>query len=320
MSNEYVHFNNNAHPAVNEDNLNLMQQLIKQDISGAVSGDTLPLGAMIPFPGGTIPENYLLCDGSAVSRTTYALLFNVIGTTYGPGDGSTTFNLPDMRSRTLVGVDTRDSDLNAVGKTYGEKTHTLTQNQLPANMIDTANTGSTIDGYIARAGYTKTGSYNFGGVGQPFNIMQPSMATNYIIKAFQTAGVVAEVVNEHSESTTNVYSASYVDGIADYSTTEKVCGTWIDGKPLYRKTIIFGALPNNSIKTVAINISNLKQLVSLSGFARSSINRGGITLPHAVSNPIALFCDDTNVAVYTTSDRTDYNNAYIYIEYTKTTD
>ena len=206
-----IDFVNATHPAINDTNLNLMQDNIETAINAQVSGDTLPLGAMIPFPGGTIPDNYLLCDGSAVSRTTYSLLFNVIGTTYGEGDGSTTFNLPDMRLRTAVGVDTRDSDLNAVGKTYGEKTHTLTQSQLPANMIDTANSGSNTDGYIARAGYTKTGSYNFGGGSQPFNVMQPSMATNYIIKAFQTAGVVAQVVNEHSTSTTDVYSCDYVN-------------------------------------------------------------------------------------------------------------
>lgn len=208
---EKIDFVNARRPAINDINLNKMQVNIETAINAQVSGDTLPLGAMIPFPGGTIPDNYLLCDGSAVSRTTYALLFNVIGTTYGEGDGSTTFNLPDMRSRTLIGVDTRDSNLNAIGKTYGEKNHTLTKNELPANIIDTANSGSNTDGYIARAGYTASGSYNFGGETQPFNVMQPSMATNYIIKAFQTAGVVAEVVNEYSESTSNVYSANYIN-------------------------------------------------------------------------------------------------------------
>jgi microcystin-dependent protein len=220
-----IDFVNATHPAINDTNLNLMQDNIETAINAQVSGDTFPLGAMIPFPGGTIPDNYLLCDGSAVSRTTYSLLFNVIGTTYGKGDGSTTFNLPDMRLRTVVGVDTRDSDLNAVGKTYGEKTHTLTQNQLPANIIDTANTGSNTDGYIARAGYTKTGSYNFGGQGQPFNIMQPSMATNYIIKAFQTAGVVAQVVNRQSSGSTNVYSIDYINKMFAFTKTYTYSGS-----------------------------------------------------------------------------------------------
>ena len=57
-----------------------------------------PLGAIVPFGGDTAPTGWLLCDGSAVSRTTYAQLFEVIGTKYGPGDGSTTFNLPNRVS------------------------------------------------------------------------------------------------------------------------------------------------------------------------------------------------------------------------------
>ena len=55
-----------------------------------------PVGSIKPFAGTTVPDGYLLCDGSAISRTTYAALFAVIGTAYGTGDGSTTFNLPNF--------------------------------------------------------------------------------------------------------------------------------------------------------------------------------------------------------------------------------
>ena len=57
-----------------------------------------PVGSIKPFAGTTVPDGYLLCDGSAISRTTYAALFAVIGTTYGTGDGSTTFNLPKLNT------------------------------------------------------------------------------------------------------------------------------------------------------------------------------------------------------------------------------
>lgn len=70
----------------------------------------LPAGSIIPFAGSNIPAGYLLCNGAAVSRTTYANLFGVISTLYGAGDGSTTFNLPDLRDRFLEGAGT-----NAVG-------------------------------------------------------------------------------------------------------------------------------------------------------------------------------------------------------------
>lgn len=65
-----------------------------------------PVGMVAPYAGSTAPDYWLLCDGSAVSRTTYANLFAVIGSTFGAGDGSTTFNLPDLRGRTPIGVGT----------------------------------------------------------------------------------------------------------------------------------------------------------------------------------------------------------------------
>jgi microcystin-dependent protein len=63
----------------------------------------VPPGTVMAYAGTTVPEGYLLCDGSSVSRTTYANLFASIGTTYGTGDGSTTFNLPDYRGLFLRG-------------------------------------------------------------------------------------------------------------------------------------------------------------------------------------------------------------------------
>lgn len=84
----------------------------------------------MPFAGTVAPENYLFCDGSAVSRTTYATLFGVIGTTFGAGDGSTTFNLPDLSGRVPLGV----SQAHALGSTGGSETVTLTESELPAHV------------------------------------------------------------------------------------------------------------------------------------------------------------------------------------------
>ena len=67
-------------------------------------GSLVPTGSVLAFSGPTAPKGYLVCDGSAVSRTTYATLFAMIGTAHGTGDGSTTFNLPDYRGRFLRGV------------------------------------------------------------------------------------------------------------------------------------------------------------------------------------------------------------------------
>jgi len=76
---------------------------MRWDDKGNIS-NTIPVGTMLDFAGVTAPFGYLVCNGDAVSRTTYAALFAVIGTTWGVGNGSTTFNLPDLRRRTTIGV------------------------------------------------------------------------------------------------------------------------------------------------------------------------------------------------------------------------
>lgn|GEM_PF-2466969 len=91
-----------------------------------------PTGSIIFKATATLPTGFLFCDGSAISRTTYANLFSVIGTTYGAGDGSTTFLLPSLLSRSIVGYDSGDVNYNTLGKNGGAKTinvshtHTMT--------------------------------------------------------------------------------------------------------------------------------------------------------------------------------------------------
>jgi microcystin-dependent protein len=87
--------------------------------SGATA--SLPAGVLAAFGGTTAPTGWLVCDGAAVSRTTYSLLFGVVGTAYGAGDGSTTFNLPDLRGRTGVGYAASGghTDVSALGNSDG---------------------------------------------------------------------------------------------------------------------------------------------------------------------------------------------------------
>ena len=85
------------------------------------------IGNIIAFTGSTIPEGYLECDGAALSRSDYADLFDVIGTTYGPGDGSTTFNLPNLSGKVSMGV----SNNHSIGSTGGEDNHILLPSETP---------------------------------------------------------------------------------------------------------------------------------------------------------------------------------------------
>lgn len=105
-----------------------------------------------------------------------------------------------------------------------------------------------------------------------------------------------------------------------YSTGENVIGEWL-GKPLYRKVIDFGALPNNTDKAVKHNISDLDTIVNLSGIAIKTDNTI-FTLPYAANGAasISLYANNSNVDVITYTDRSNITKCYITLEYTKTTD
>lgn len=94
----------------------------------ATGSGTLPVGAIVPFVGTSIPTGMLLCDGAAVSRSTYAALFTVMGTAFGVGDGSSTFNLPNFKTASSIpiGKDSSTTAINAIGNSGGSFNHTHT--------------------------------------------------------------------------------------------------------------------------------------------------------------------------------------------------
>jgi microcystin-dependent protein len=102
---------------------------------GTAVANTTPAGSVIMWAGtvATVPTGWLYCDGSAVSRTTYAGLFSALGTLYGSGDGSTTFNLPNFKDRFAVGADGDSGGDYDVGSTGGAANVTLTTDQIPSH-------------------------------------------------------------------------------------------------------------------------------------------------------------------------------------------
>jgi microcystin-dependent protein len=92
-----------------------------------------PTGAITMFAAASAPTGWLLCNGSLVSRSTYSALFAIIGTSYGVGDGSTTFGLPNLKGKIPVGYDSSQTEFDALGETGGAKTHTLTTGEIPSH-------------------------------------------------------------------------------------------------------------------------------------------------------------------------------------------
>lgn len=155
-----------------------------------------PSGIVSPFAGATAPSGWLICDGTAVSRNAYPDLYAVVGDTYGAGNGTTTFNLPDLRGRSVFGVDTTNEnltsgDLAASGgvETTSTDEHSLTVDQIPAHSHTIpARVGTDSDGKSGVSGLQQTGSSvtedTGGGLGHShdFNTMSPYLILNYIIK------------------------------------------------------------------------------------------------------------------------------------------
>ena len=148
-------------------------------------------GRIFPYGGTTAPEGYLLCDGEAYSRTEYSELFEVIGTTFGSGDGSTTFNVPDLRGRTSIGANAS----HLMGTTGGEESHTLTVDEMPSHnhRIREEYGAKGVTDYPPNKTYAQVAGDSAGtktwvspaientGGSQAHNNMQPYQVVNYII-------------------------------------------------------------------------------------------------------------------------------------------
>jgi microcystin-dependent protein len=183
-------------------------------VGGIISGiGSTPIGSVTAFAGSAAPAGWLLCNGSPISRTIYSQLYSIIGTAYGIGDGSSTFNIPNLQQRVPVGLDPA-SGFNPLGHSDGEVTHLLTSSEsgLPAHTHTTnshshgltlsANNGSGDTVGSGGVALTNTGtSFNAGGLGSAngetvtvnsvaaanaavsHNNMQPYLIMNYIIYA-----------------------------------------------------------------------------------------------------------------------------------------
>lgn len=151
----------------------------------------VPVGAMLIWLTDTAPNGWHLCYGQAISRTTYARLFALLGTTFGIGDGTTTFNLPDLRGRLPLGQDdmggvsanrVTNAQADSIGGAAGAENHTLITAEMPAH-THTVKIGGASGNYSQEI---TLGSSTFDtgstGGGAAHNNVQPYLTTNYIIK------------------------------------------------------------------------------------------------------------------------------------------
>ena len=151
--------------------------------------ETFPIGMISPFGGSTAPVGWLLCDGSAVSRATYAKLYSVIGEAFGSGDGSTTFNLPDLRESVPKGAGLTGNSTNHIdtdGLSVGEFIEDQLQNHV-----------HTIDGVLKV-------NYGYG----TSNNIPTSGGGNYSLPSTSGTSAQVRVTNTNSVSSDYRYGAT----------------------------------------------------------------------------------------------------------------
>lgn len=135
--------NNDVLLVVDSEDSNVLKKIVVSELPTGSSGDTIPTGCIFPFAGGILPTQWLFCNGAEVSRVTYDTLFSAIGTAYGSGNGTSTFDLPDLGGRVPAGKESSATRLTTAGSGIdgdtlgadgGSQTHTLTSpDELPSH-------------------------------------------------------------------------------------------------------------------------------------------------------------------------------------------
>lgn len=176
-----------------------LKRSMRRQVRSAIPQEMVPTGVYLPFGGSTAPDGFLLCDGSAVSRRTYAALFAVLQGTFGLGDGSTTFNLPNLVNRLPIGA----GGLYSPGQTGGSK------DAIVVDHSHTASSAVTDSGHDHPNGdYTGVNSFATGANG--VNAKLSGAAHAGTAGAATTGITVATTVNSTGAPGTNANLPPYI--------------------------------------------------------------------------------------------------------------
>ena len=265
-------------------------------------------------------------EGSSLTTEATTLNFTGDAVTASGTTATKVINIPGLSVQDEGASGTSTTTLNFTGagvsKTSSTTTATVTipgllveddgtQIGTDALTLDFTGAGVTVTG----AGSEKTVNIPGGGSGSVIQDSGTQEGTGITTLNFNSN---LDVTVAGSTATINGQSGS----VPNYSTTETTTGsTWIDGKPIYRKVINFGSLPNATSKLVAHSISNIDFIVCVEGTSYRSTDNNYIPIPwvHQTA-PVGLAVNLTNVQIFTATDLSAYGETYVTVEYTKTTD
>ena len=269
------------------------------------TGTGAPVGTLIQQYKKVPMSGYLYCDGSTFDQNAYPALYMYLGSNV----------LPDYRECVMVGAEQNTTDTIATHDVYGEgefKDDQLQDHEHQSARADQEGSGGPNISLLHAV--TLDASTSGGGeviVGRSGTTTHGKQKAVYVyIKA--TSGLAE---NQQENVLNDV--KDYVDNSNSYSTQEvKTGGTWIDGKPIYRKVVDIGTLPDTTSKNVQHNIQNLDSVVNLKLIANDNVNN---IVCNFGGKELAVYIDAANVFIVSGNNFTGYSG-YAIIEYTKTTD
>ena len=320
---------------------NAEMQEIMSVIPGAprkdrVSGGFTPVGTVISVMGNTAPLHYLACNGQTVNIADYPELANYFNTQFGSknyfgGDGTTTFGMPDLRGEFLRGAGTNSHTNQGSGAAVGVHQDATEFPYLYSGKTNSDHPyiGFKIRGNLASSEYNAITNIDK-------NIARYSSATfgTAVATTEGTSSTPTDCGTSRPTNTSVLYCIAtkdiYMNPSNNYSTDEKVVGTWVDGKPLYQKTYNFGALPNNTTKTLDTGFADGEvNIIDCTGYAFNPTANHTWKLP-AAPNPtdlktsILLNAPSSSgrrvINIQSGTNRSAWTECYITLQYTKTTD
>jgi len=217
-----------------------------------IGGGYAPIGTIIAYMGTTAPQDYLACDGSTYNITDYKQLARFIETQFGSinyfgGDGTTTFAVPDLRGEFLRGTGTNSHENSGNGSSVG--TH-QTATKIPRIVTATA-TGAPIT-YGKAIEPTLADSIERSTENKYYYFPAGSISEG-------TATTPVKIFSSRPTNTSVLYCIKALVAGEVYSTEERVVGTWINGKPIYQKTIV------DTMPTISTNFSPVTKYIDVSG-------------------------------------------------------
>lgn len=303
-----------------------------------IGGGFAPIGTIISYMGTTAPQDYLICDGTAYAIADYPQLADFIETQFGAvdffgGNGTTTFAVPDLRGEFLRGTGTNSHTNQGSGENVGVHQDGTLHRTVGLN----PNNDIAAIGRFPEQNLVDDGT-DFWATVDAKNKASGDAYWDVHKEGTSAAGTSMQSFTSRPTNTSVLYCIKAVCAGEVYSTDERVVGTWIDGKPVYQRTLPAVTLSGivdgtqSSFYTVATGLtySTLDKMWVQDIFAKNELTAGSLRLNDAYSSNPTFYCRCTamkdpnsdNAAVGIFCNRSGFNGMSVYatIRYTKTTD